>query len=124
MLARRSGRFGKAGAAGAVLALGGVAILVVAMLVQAVLFGGDFPLMPYFVIPGIAGLVIGVLLIAVTVLRSGILPRWAAIALVVGAVTMLAFNEQTHAAWFGLPFGFAWLAVGYALWTESRSVRP
>lgn len=113
--ARDAGRFGKAGVTGASLALTGVASLVVAMLVQAVFFAGDFGPMPYFVVPGVLALVAGVVLLAITVLRSAILPWWAATALVVGAVAMLAFNEQTAAAWLGIPFGVAWTAAGYAL---------
>lgn len=118
VLVRRAGRFGPLGKAGTALALGGVAVLVVSGLVQAVMFEGDFPLMPYLVIPGVAALVIGFVLLAVTVLRSGVLPRWAAVSLLVGALAMLGFNEQTAAAWLAIPFGLAWIAVGYALWTH------
>lgn len=116
MLVRREGRFGKLGRTGMLLAAVGGAVLVTAGLVQALLFDGDFLLMPYFVIPGIAALIIGVLLLAWSVLRSGVLPRWAAASLLVGALAMVGFNEQTHAAWLGIPFGLAWIAVGYALW--------
>lgn len=63
------------------LALGGVAVLVLAMLLQSVFFEGDFGPMPYFVVPGLAALVVGVVVLALTVLRSGILPFWAAGAL-------------------------------------------
>ena len=122
VLTRRAGRFGKLGGAAAFLVVAGVAVLVVAMFVQAALFGGDFELMPYFVIPGALALVAGVVLLASVVLRSGVLPRWAAVALVVGALAMVAFNEQTTAAWLGIPFGIAWIGVGYALWTHERSV--
>lgn len=88
-------------------------------LVQALIFDGDFPLMPYFVIPAVAALITGVILLVVTVLRSGVLPRWAAGALLVGAVVMVGFNEQTAAAWLALPFGFAWIAVGCAMWARA-----
>lgn len=118
MLVRREGRFGKLGRIGMRIAMVGGAVLVTAGLVQALLFDGDFPLMPYFVIPGIAGLLIGVLLLAWSVLRSGVLPRWAAGSLLLGSLAMVGFNEQTHAAWLGIPFGLAWMAVGYALWTH------
>lgn len=120
LLVRRAGRFGKLGKAGTILALAGIATLIVSGLVQALAFDGDFLLMPYFVIPGIAALVIGLLLLAAAVLRSGVLPRWAAVALFIGALAMLGFNEQTHRAWLALPFGLAWIAVGYALWVQPR----
>jgi hypothetical protein len=118
VLVRRAGRFGTLGKAGTVLALVGVSVLMLASLVQALVFDGDFLLMPYFVIPGIAALIVGCVLLAVTVLSSGVLPRWAAVSLLVGAVAMVGFNEQTMAAWLALPFGLAWIAVGYALWVK------
>ena len=118
VLVRKAGRFGRPGRVGSMLALAGIVVLVVAGLVQALLFAGDFPLMPYFVIPGIVALAVGFVLLAITVLRSGVLPRWAAASLLVGALTMLLFNEQTAAAWLALPFGLAWMVVGYALWTQ------
>lgn len=34
---------------------------------------------------------------------------------------MLAFNEQTPAAWLGIPFGVAWIAVGSALWGAPKA---
>lgn len=114
-LTRRAGRFGRIGRTAAVLALGGIAVIVTAGLVQALLFAGDFPFMPHLVIPGVLALVAGLLLLGVTVLRAGVLPRWAAVSLVVGTLAMLGFNEQTTAAWLGIPFGLAWIAVGYAL---------
>lgn len=117
VLVRRAGRFGKAGKAGAALALTGVLVLVLAGLTQALLFDGDFPLMPYFVIPGVAALVIGFVLLAIMVLRARVLPRWAAASLLVGTVAMAGFNEQTETAWLAIPFGLGWVVVGYALWT-------
>lgn len=122
VLVRRAGRLGKLGKVGSGLALVGVVALVLASLVQALLFDGDFPLMPYFVIPGVAALIIGSIMVAVTVLRSGVLPRWAAASLVVGAVAMVGFNEQTAAAWLAIPFGLAWIAVGCALWSRQRTL--
>lgn len=122
VLVRRAGGLGKLGRVGSGLALVGVVALALAGLVQALLFDGDFPLMPYFVIPGVAALLIGIIMVAVTVLRSGVLPRWAAASLVVGAVAMVGFNEQTAAAWLAIPFGLAWIAVGYALWSRSGTL--
>jgi hypothetical protein len=118
VLVQRAGRFGKLGKGGAVLALVGVFDLVLASLVQALVFDGDFLLMPYFVIPGVAALILGFVLLGFTVLRSGVLPRWAAVSLLLGAGAMVGFNEQTNAAWLAIPFGLAWVAVGYALWVK------
>lgn len=119
ILVRRAGRFGTAGKAGAAFASCGVLVLVLASLIQALVFDGDFLLMPYFVIPGVAAFVIGFALLAVAVLRSGVLPRWTAWTLLAGTVTMLGSNEQTERAWLAIPFGLAWIAVGYALYREA-----
>lgn len=122
-LTRRAGRTDRSGTVGVVLALAGAVVLAIAGLVNAVLFDGDFSLMPYFVWPALLALVVGFVLLGVMVLRSGVLPRWAALALLTGTALLVGFNEQTTAAWLGVPFGLAWIAVGYALWAAGRSGR-
>ena len=117
VLARRSGRFGKTGSAGVVVGAVGAALLVISGLIQAIFFGGDFPLMPYFVVPGLLALVVGFLLVGITILRSGVLPRWVAVLVIVGALAMLVANEQTARVLLMIPFGVAWVAVGYVLWS-------
>jgi len=92
-------------------------MLVISGLIQALFFGGDFPLMPYFVIPGVLALIVGFLLVGIAILRAGVLPRWVAVLIIVGALAMLGFNEQTWRALMAIPFGVAWVAVGYALWS-------
>jgi len=119
ILARHSGRFRKAGRMGALIGAVGGALLVSAGLIQAIFFGGDFPLMPYFVIPGVLALIVGFLLVGISILRAGVLPRWVAVLIIVGALAMLGFNEQTWRALMAIPFGVAWVAVGYALWSGS-----
>ncbi len=116
-LVRRYGRFGRMGRAGATIGAFGAALLVVAGLVQGIFFGDDFPLMPYFVIPGGLALIVGVLLLGVAVLRAGVLPRWVAALVIVGTLFMLGTNEQTARVLLTIPFGVAWVAVGYALWS-------
>ncbi len=117
-LMRSGGRFGRGGNAGVVLGVVGAALMVIATLVQALFFGGDFPLMPYFVVPGLLALVIGFLLAGIAILRSGVLPRWVAVLVIVGALAMLVANEQTARVLLMIPFGVAWVAVGYVLWSE------
>jgi hypothetical protein len=46
-------------------------------LIQALFFSGDFPGMPYIVIPALLGLVAGLLLIGIFILRSDVLPPMA-----------------------------------------------
>jgi hypothetical protein len=116
-LARRSGRFGRMGNAGVVIGAFGIAVLVAAGLIQALFFGGDFPLMPYFVIPGVLAVIAGFLLLGIAILRAGVLPRWAALLLVVRALAMLGFNEQTWRTLMAVPLGVACVAVGHALWS-------
>lgn len=118
--ARRAGRLGTAAKVSLVLAAVGVAMLIAATGVQSLFFGGDWSFMPYFVIPAVLLLVLGLITLGVSVLRSGVLPRWGAIALVVGTAAMLPFNEQTHAAWFGVLFGLGWMAVGVSLLLHDR----
>ena len=117
ILARSAGRFGKTGKTGVVLAAAGVALLVIVSLIQSVFFGGDFPLMPYFVIPSLLAMVAGLVLLGVAILRSRVLPRWTAALLIIGALAMLGVNEQTSRVLLTIPLGVAWVAVGYVLWT-------
>ncbi len=117
-LVRRHGRFGRAGKAGVLIGLVGAALLVIVILIQVIFFGGeDFPLWPYFVIPGLVALVVGFVLVGIAVLRAGVLPRWVAVLIIVGALLMLLANEQTARVLLMIPFGLAWVAVGYALWS-------
>ena len=107
VLARRSGRFGRMGNAGIVIGAFGAVVLMIAGLIQALFFGGDFPLMPGFVIPGVLAMILGFAVLGIAVLRAGVLPRWVAVLFIVGALAMLGFNA----------FGVAWMAVGYVLWS-------
>jgi hypothetical protein len=72
--------------------------------------------MPYFFIPGGLALVAGFMLLGLAILRARVLPRWTAGLLIVGALAMLGFNDQTAQVLLAIPFGVAWVAVGYALW--------
>ena len=122
--ARNAGRFGALGKTGAVLAAVGVALPLTGSLVQGVLYGGDYPLMPYFVIPGVLALVTGFVLLGIAVLLARVLPRWAAALLVVGSLAMLGFNDQNAQALLAIPNGIAWIAVGYTLWSGEAPRQP
>jgi hypothetical protein len=115
--ARRAGRFGRLGRVGLLGSVVGAALLLTAGLVQALFFGGDFPYMPLVVIPGGLAAVSGVVTLGIAVLRAGVLPRWAGALLIVGALAMLGFNDQNAQALMAIPFGVAWAAAGYALWS-------
>ncbi len=115
--AQRAGRFGRLGSIGLVASIGGAALLLVGLLVQAVLFGGDFPYMPRFVLPGGLALVLGMLLLGIAILHAAVLPRWAGVLLIIGTLAMLGFDNQNARALMAVPFGIAWLGVGYTLWS-------
>ncbi len=66
-------------------------------------------------------MVIGLALVGIAALRMEVLPRWAAVLLVIGSLGMLGFNDQNVQVLMAIPFGIGWLAVGYALWSERSS---
>ena len=66
----------------------------------------------------------GLALVAWTVLRSRVVPTWAGVGLLVGAVLLLGTNEQTAAVLLAVPFGVAWLATGAALMLRRHEGAP
>jgi hypothetical protein len=98
LLIRRSGRVGALARAGLVLGGAGITFLAVAGLAQEKFFSGDFEQMPYFVVPGLATLVVGFALLGVAVLRSGVLPTSVSVLLLLGTLAMIGANEQTSRA--------------------------
>ena len=108
---RNAGRLGRLGRVGLIVAATGAALGAAGMILNI----WDSSLVPAFIIPGLLAVIVGFVLLAVAVLRGGVLPRWAAVLLVVGALAMLGFNDQNWQALMALPFGIGWRAVGYAL---------
>lgn len=121
--AQAAGALGRLGQVGLLLLGVGTLLVVTALLIQQFLYGGDFPRMPVFIIPGGLALVLGFLLVAVFTLRAGTLPRWVSALLLIGTLSLLGFNEQNAQALQAIPFGLAWIGVGYALWS-GRSGQP
>ena len=115
---RATGRFGSIGSAGLILSVVGIITVVIAILLQSIMFDGDFWAMPYLVIPAGLALVVGFVLIGVAILRSGVLPRWAAGLLIVGTLALLGMNEQNTQVLMAIPFGVAWAVIGYVLWSR------
>lgn len=114
---RSSGSLGRLGRAGLIFIAVGAALGAVGMVLNV----WDSSLVPAFVIPGLLAVIVGFVLLAIAVLRSGALPRWASALLVVGALAMLGFNDQNWQALMAIPFGIGWMAVGYALWSGGDS---
>ena len=108
---------GRLGRTGLVFIAVGAALGAVGMVLNV----RDSSLVPAFIIPGLLAVIAGFLLLSVAALRSGTLPRWASVPLVIGALAMLGFNDQNWQALMAIPFGVGWMAVGYALWSGGGS---
>ena len=113
--ARARGGFGRLGSIGLIASAAGVGTVVIAGLVQAVFYHGDFWAMPYFVIPAALALVVGFVLLGVAIMRSGVLPRWVAALLIIATLAMLGMNEQNTWILLAIPFGISWVVIGYVL---------
>lgn len=122
--ARAAGALNRLGQVGLLLVGAGALLLIAALLVQQFAYGGDFPQMPAFVIPGGLALVLGFLLVAIVTLRTNALPRWAGTLLVIDTLSWLGFNDQNSQALLAIPFGLAWSGVGYALWSGQWPTEP
>jgi hypothetical protein len=61
-------------------------------------------------------LMVGSVMVGVAALRTGLLPRWGATALVVGSLAFVLFNDEGARVWLAVPYGAAWMAVGYLMW--------
>ncbi len=108
--ARNTGCFGRLTRAGVALYVVGVGLLVLGMGLTAISEAFWVLMLP----AGLA-LVIGLTLTGIATLRTGVLPRWSALLLILGSLAMLFFNDQTAQALMAIPFGIGWVAVGYAL---------
>lgn len=118
VLANKEGRHVRLAKAGLASTLIGFALLAVAGLIQGFFFAGDFPGMPYFVIPGLLAAVTGLVLIGIFIVRSRVLPKWLGVFLVVSSVALLAANEQTQTVLLAIPFGVAMIVAGYLMWSS------
>ena len=107
--ARLRESYGRLGTVGFILALVGAAVMVVTRASW-----------PVRAAEGLA-FTLGSLLVGVAALVANSLPCWGAIALIVGSAAFLLFNTETALAWFALPYGVAWVVVGYPLWSRSSA---
>lgn len=117
-------RWGRAGLWGVrVAAAGGVFVaLAQAGLIVTSLLGVGFSAYLFLLVPGILGLVLGPAAVAVALARTGVVPPAVAAGVVVAAVAFLGFNTTDWRAILALPYGLAWVAVGYRLWTAETTV--
>lgn len=119
---REAGRLGWLGRVGGIVGAVGFALSVLAG-ITAAMTGGMSPLMPYFVVPGLLAIIVGFLLLGVAVLRARVLPFPVALLLIASLLAMFAINDQNWRVLMAVPFGVAWMAVGYALWSEKKASR-
>ena len=111
---RNAGSLGRSGRAGLIFIAAGAASGATGLVLNV----WDSSLVPAFIIPGLLAVIVGFVLLAIAVLRSGALPRGASALLVAGALAMLGFNDQNWQALMAIPFGIGWMAVGFALWSH------
>ena len=84
---------------------------------------GDIGLMqPLILLAGI-GYLAGGLIFGIALFRAGVLARWAAALLAVGAVATIAIPllPQVNQRLFAIPTGVALVGLGYSLWREQRT---
>ena len=114
--ARNTGRFGRLTKAGVALYGVGVALFVLGMILTAI-----SEVFWVLMLPAGLALIGGLVLTGIAVFKTRVLPRWVAVLLVIGSLAMLGFNDQTAEVLMAIPFGLAWIAVGYALWSDRSS---
>jgi len=85
------------------------------------LVGGVLTGLWWLEVGGLFAAVVATLLMGVSMLLSGWIQPAYAWGLIVGALTIFAFNTENWQIWFTIPFGVAWVAAGYALWTRSTT---
>jgi hypothetical protein len=114
LLARAGSGLGRTGiAAGAAGAAG--CLLLGAALVVSTFVDNNWNGMPGLGVPGVLLLAVGLVLVAVVVLRARVLPAWCAALLLTTALPLPFANEQTSRILLAVPFGLCWMAAGVAL---------
>jgi hypothetical protein len=117
----RSG-FGIIGRIGLLLSAVGGVLIASGIAIQALFFNGDFPLMPFFVIPSLLALIMGFLLLGSALLRARMVPLWAGVLLLLSVLVLLGFNDQDVRVLLAVPLGLSWIVVGACLWaTQDES---
>ena len=109
-------RFGRLAKAGVALYGVGVALFVLGTILTAI-----SEVFWVLMLPAGLALIAGLVLTGIAAFKTGVLPRWVAVLLVIGSLAMLGFNDQTAEVLMAIPFGLSWIAVGYALWSDRSS---
>lgn len=115
--------FGMVGRVGLLLSAVGGALIAVPLVIQTLFFNGDFPLMPFFVIPGLLALVVGFLLLGSALVRAHMVPRWAGVLWLLSALVLLGFNTEDVRVLLAMPLGLSWVVVGACLWITQEKLQ-
>jgi hypothetical protein len=115
---RLSRRYGGLGAAGALLTFVGYAIVLVAAHVTT-LAGGE-PVITVRLVGGLAVLV-GSILMGVMTLRTGLLPWWCGVLLIVGFPLGDILEGVVGVGSENIVLGIVWGSIGYALLSQSST---
>lgn len=66
-------------------------------------------------------MIVGIVVLAVDLLRQGAAPRGVFVALALAALLLFFFNAEDTRAWLGVPFGAVWVWLGVVLWAGRAS---
>jgi hypothetical protein len=110
----------KRGGRGAMVATAGTAgaaglVLLLAAGVVSTFVDNDWEGMPGLVVPGVALLALGLVLVAVVVIRARVLPTALSVLLLAGVLALPFANEQTSRILLAVPFALTWLGAGLLL---------
>ena len=106
-------RIGWIGHAGFVLPWIGVTLMVAGRLGQVLEMGNAWIL----VILGAFALTIGITVFGVATLHAKVLPPGAGLLLLASALMLFLVDPENRRAFLALPYGAAWLWIGYVLWS-------
>ena len=68
------------------------------------------------VLVGLITLTVGTVLFALATLRAKVLPRMAVMPLIIGLLLFALASSGDRRAFLAVPFGLAWVWLGYTLW--------
>ncbi len=100
-------------AAGVVLGTAGAVLVAAGLLQQPAESAPARPLVGM----GILALIGGFACAGIGLLQTTVLPRPAGWLLIIGSLALLNFRFEDAGVWLGVPFGLAWLWLGYELWS-------
>ena len=107
---RNYGRIGRAGLSTTI-----SSIVLFEFLILTSLFGADMSL-DWLVLVGVLGSLVGLVLYGAATLQARVLPRWCGILFIIFMPVGILLGDL-QPIWGGL----VWLALGYALWSQSSS---